>query len=215
MRIRNVCPLFSCGPLRRLRHSPPRVGSSGAGSGSSAPAVQTCNMVLFTNCLCGVCRGQSLYSRLALLARSAFRPPQRHGSSQSITAGVPVWLSPATSRRASGYALFVWTASHQQNPGARQPLSISIPSFQPAKRDAVAARPTAQQRGCGRGGVSIYARRLPQIQGKASSPRFPDRTAYLSTRLSGSTKAVYSAGLTARRGATGLSMHAYRVSSAM
>ncbi len=38
------------GPLRRLRPSPPRVGSSGAGSGSSAAALQTFHIMLHTHC---------------------------------------------------------------------------------------------------------------------------------------------------------------------
>ena len=37
-------------PLRRLRPSPPRVGSSGAGSGSSAAALQTFHIQLLIHC---------------------------------------------------------------------------------------------------------------------------------------------------------------------
>ena len=143
------------------------------------------------------CPGQSLYCRLAI------RPPHALPSRGALRQGVrlPAWTAsvavfPHLSSTYSSHLLLFFTSLW---PAAfRGSLALT-----PAGRYPL--RPI----------LFGLARRLPKIQGKASSPRSLTSTAYLSTRFSGSTKAVYSAGLIARRGATGLSIQAYRVSSAI
>ncbi len=90
MRIRKVFSLFACGPLRRLRPSPPRGGSSGAGYGSSAPAVQTFHIQLRIYC----------------------SPVALSGSASPLSAGHPSASHPSFARGApSGVRLPAWTAS--------------------------------------------------------------------------------------------------------
>ena len=121
-------------PLRRLHPSPPRVRSSGAGSGSSAAALQTFHIQLHIRC-----------SRVAL-----------SGSVFLLSGGLPASGRPRVSK------IRVHASFTQL-----QPLIHTSPAGRCATRGPGA---------CGtllpaNGSLFGLARRLPKIQGKASSPR--------------------------------------------